>query len=117
MTALRARRHLANQSAPQHSRVLPPARFAPDRLVTRHWSSVRDMSGAPIELIALDRPYPGTITAQREGDPTFTHVHGAGDAIMAALSRGVDLVIPAELFAKIQQDLPPDLPSYIKIRH
>jgi hypothetical protein len=36
---------------------------------------------------------------------------------MAALSRDVDLVIPAELFAELRQDLPPGLPSCIKIRH
>ena len=38
------------------------------------------------------------------------------DAIMAALSRGVDLVVPAKLFAEIRDDFPPDLPPYIKIR-
>jgi hypothetical protein len=70
---------------------------------------------APIELIALDSPYDGVIAACRRGEPSFLWVNGVSDAIMAALSRGVDLVVPAEMFAKIREDFPPELPPYIKI--
>ncbi|RNL77485.1 hypothetical protein [Nocardioides marmorisolisilvae] len=76
----------------------------------------RDYSDAPIELVALDVPFAGAISAQRKGEPSFEHVNGVSDAIMAALSRGVDLVIPRRVFEEIRDDLPQELPSYIKIR-
>jgi hypothetical protein len=74
------------------------------------------MSDAPIELVALDHPYEGVISARRAGEPSFLYVQGISDAIMAALRRGVDLVVPADLFEQIRCDFPPDLPSYIKVR-
>ncbi|SHH43974.1 hypothetical protein SAMN05443575_3870 [Jatrophihabitans endophyticus] len=77
---------------------------------------MNDDGPVPIELVALDQPYEGVIAARRAGEPGFSHVQDVADAIMAALSRGCDLVVPAALFAEIRQDLPPDLPDYIKIR-
>jgi hypothetical protein len=74
------------------------------------------MSDAPIELVALDHPDEGVISARRTGEPTFLYVQGISDAIMAALARGVDLVVPADLFEQIRSDFPPDLPPYIKVR-
>jgi nucleoside-diphosphate-sugar epimerase len=74
------------------------------------------VSNAPVELIALDEPYEGVISARREGEPTFTHVQDVADAIMAALSRGVYVVVPAAMFEQIRGDVPPDLPPYIKVR-
>ena len=71
---------------------------------------------APVELIALDEPYEGVISARRAGEPSFSHVQDVADAIMAALARGVDLVVPAALFDEIRSEFPPDLPPYIKIR-
>jgi hypothetical protein len=70
---------------------------------------------AAIELIALDSPFDGVIAAYRRGEPSFLWVNGVSDAIMAALSRDVDLVVPAEMFAKIREDFPPELPPYIKV--
>ncbi len=74
------------------------------------------MSDAPVELIALDEPYEGVISARREGEPSFSHVQDVADAIMAALARGVDLVVPADLFNEIRDSFPPHLPPYIKVR-
>ncbi|WP_375504831.1 hypothetical protein [uncultured Jatrophihabitans sp.] len=74
------------------------------------------MSEAPIELVALDEPYEGVISAHRDGEPSFSHVQDVADTIMAALSRGVDLIVPAALFAEIQNSFPPELPPYIKVR-
>lgn len=74
------------------------------------------MSGAPIELIAVGDPYPETISARRDGEPSFKWVNGIGDAIMAALGRGVDLIVPQEVFEEIRDEFPPELPPYIKIR-
>ena len=71
--------------------------------------------GAPIELIALDTPYQGVIAAYRQGEPDFLWVNGVSDAIMAARSRGVDLVVPAAMFAEIRQEFPPKLPPYIRV--
>jgi hypothetical protein len=71
---------------------------------------------APIELVGLDDPVEGAISARREGEPTFTHVEGVADAIMAALARGVDLVVPAGMLDEIRSSFPADLPPYIKIR-
>jgi hypothetical protein len=71
----------------------------------------------PIELIALDDPYSGAISARRAGEPSFTHVSGLGDAMMTALSRGCDLVIPEAMLAELGADsLPPDLPAWVQIR-
>jgi hypothetical protein len=56
------------------------------------------------------------MSARRDGEPSFTGVQGMADAIMSALSRGVDLVVPSELFNQNRGDFPPDLPPYIKIR-
>lgn len=74
-----------------------------------------DDEDAPIVLIALDTPYDGVIAAHRRGEPDFLWVNGVSDAIMAALARGVDLVVPAEMFEKIREDFPPALPPYIKV--
>jgi hypothetical protein len=46
------------------------------------------------------------MSARRDGEPSFTGVEGVADAIMAALSRGVDLVVPSELFNQNCDDLP-----------
>lgn len=73
-------------------------------------------TAAPVELIALDQPYEGVISARRDGEPGFSHVQDVADGIMAALSRGVDLVVPAVMFAEIRGSFPPELPPYIKIR-
>lgn len=73
------------------------------------------MNDAPIELIALDEPYEGVISARREGE-SFSHVQDVADAIMAALARGVDLVVPRKLFDEIRGEFPPELPPYIKVR-
>jgi hypothetical protein len=77
---------------------------------------VSGMNDAPIELIALDEPYEGVISARLAGEPSFSHVQDIGDAIMAALARGVDLVVPSDLFDEIRDDFPRDLPPYIKVR-
>jgi hypothetical protein len=76
---------------------------------------VRKSSDAPVELIAVNDPFEGVISARREGEPGFSHVQDVADAIMAALSRGVDLVVPAALFDEIRDSFPPDLPGYIKV--
>ena len=73
------------------------------------------MNDAPVELLALIDD-DGRMSARREGEPSFTGVEGVADAIMSALSRGVDLVIPSELFNQIRDHFPRDLPSYITIR-
>lgn len=75
-----------------------------------------EFSEAPVELLELDEPHEGNITARREGEPSFTHVQDVADAIMAALSRGVDLVVPSVMFNEIRDSFPPDLPPYIKVR-
>jgi hypothetical protein len=67
-------------------------------------------------VIALDEPYDGVISARRDGEPSVSHGQDVADAIMAALSRGVDLVVPEALFTAIREDFPPDLPPYIKMR-
>jgi hypothetical protein len=76
------------------------------------------VTGHPIVLIALDQPNAGEITAHREGESSFTHVSGLGDAMQAALTRGVDLVVPANLAEVLFRDFPSDseLPEWIKIR-
>jgi hypothetical protein len=35
---------------------------------------------------------------------------------MAAFSRGVDLVVPAAMFARIRNSFPPDMSPYIEVR-
>lgn len=40
------------------------------------------LGDAPIELMALDDPYEGVISAHREGELSFSHVQGVADAIM-----------------------------------
>jgi hypothetical protein len=52
----------------------------------------------------------------RDGEPSFLYVNGVSDAIMAALNRGVDLVVPSELFDQIRSEFPSDLPPYIQVR-
>jgi hypothetical protein len=74
------------------------------------------MDDSPVELDTIDVPYEGVISARRDGEPDFLWVQGIGDAIMSALARGVDLVVPARIFAELRDDFPPDLPPYIKIR-
>lgn len=71
---------------------------------------------APIELVAVDVPFDGVMSARRDGEPDLRWVNGVGDAILAALTRGVDLIVPAALLDEIREDLPPDLPRYIKVR-
>jgi hypothetical protein len=70
---------------------------------------------APIVLDALDQPEPGLILAHREGEPEFLWVQDLGDAVQAAWARGVDLVIPATIYEEIRDELPPELPEWIKI--
>jgi hypothetical protein len=73
------------------------------------------VSDAPVELLTVvDED--GRMSARREGEPSFTGVEGVADAIMAALARGVDLVVPQQLFNEIRNDFPPELPPYIKVR-
>jgi len=74
------------------------------------------VSSEPVELIALDEPAQGLISARRNAEPTFTHVQGIADAMMAALSRGVDLVIPKQLYPDLRESLPPELPPWVKVR-
>jgi hypothetical protein len=50
------------------------------------------VSDAPVELIDDD----GRMSARRHGEPEFSGVQGVADAIMSALSGGVDLVVPSE---------------------
>ena len=82
------------------------------------WSpaTVLKVDDAPIELLALDQPRPGLIAARRVGEPSFSHVQDIGDAMMAAMSRGVDLIIPAAIADVVMRDLPLELPNWIKIR-
>jgi hypothetical protein len=54
------------------------------------------------------------MSARRDGEPEFTCVEDVADAIMAALARGVDLVVPRQLFDEIRDAFPPDLPPYIR---
>jgi len=49
--------------------------------------AVSRLSHAPVELIALDDPFDGVISARRAGEPSFLYVNGISDAIMAALMR------------------------------
>lgn len=51
----------------------------------------------PIELIALGEPDEGGSKLGAVGEPGFSHVQYVADGIMAALSRGVDLVAPAAI--------------------
>jgi hypothetical protein len=74
------------------------------------------VAGGPIELVAIDWTNNGVITARREGEPSFVWVQDMGDAIQAAIARGVDLVVPADLVAELRAigDLPLDwLPDRI----
>jgi hypothetical protein len=84
----------------------------------RSWpdSYVSYVNDAPIELLAPYRPSQGLIPARREGEPSFVGVQDIGDAMMAAMARGVDLVVPADLAGELLGDLPRDLPDWIKIR-
>jgi len=79
-------------------------------------SRLANVSPEPVELIALDEPAQGLISARRNGEPTFTHVQDIADAMLAALSRGADLVIPAQLYAELGEALPPELPPWVKVR-
>jgi hypothetical protein len=74
-----------------------------------------NVNDAPVELIALIDD-DGRMSARRDGEPSFIGVQSVADAIMSALRRGVDLVVPRELFNQSRGDFPPDLPPYIKIR-
>ena len=68
----------------------------------------------PVELLSVvDED--GPMSARREGEPEFTGVQDIADAIMAAMARGVDLVVPRRLFDEIRDGFPPELPSYIKV--
>jgi hypothetical protein len=77
--------------------------------------TVAGVSSAPVELVSL-LDHGGRMSARREGEPAFTGVEGVADAIMAALARGVDLVVPRQLFEETRDAFPPELPSYIKVR-
>lgn len=74
------------------------------------------MDDAPIELLAAYSPSEGMIPARRKGEPSFVGVQDIGDAMMAALARGVDLVIPADLAEELLRGLPRDLPYWVKVR-
>ena len=69
-----------------------------------------------MELIAVDEPYVGVISARRQGEAGFSHVQDVADAIMASLARGVDLVVPSALFEQMRDEFPAELPPYIKVR-
>lgn len=56
---------------------------------TQDGAPVSGMSDAPIELIPLDEPYEGVISACREGEPSFSHGQDVADAIMTALASRV----------------------------
>ena len=77
------------------------------------------MSGAPIELLAFNEPYPGVIRARRDGEPSFTHVQDLGDAYMAAQERGVHVVISQRLIDELRAagEFPPDRPTWVEIRN
>ena len=76
------------------------------------------MAGAPSELLALNEPYPGVISARREGEPSFSHVQDIGDAYMAAVERGVGLVASAALVEQLREagELPAETPPWIEVR-
>jgi hypothetical protein len=56
------------------------------------------------------------ISARRDGESSFSHVQDVAVAIMAALARGVRLVVPGDMFEQIGDSFPPGLPPYIKVR-
>jgi hypothetical protein len=91
-----------------------------DRSVQAHpiagHATISRMDDSPIELDTVDVPFVDVISARRDGEADFLWVHGIADAIMSARARGVDLVVPARMFAELRDDFPPDLPPYIKIR-
>jgi hypothetical protein len=70
---------------------------------------------APVELIANNDPTDGLISARRAGEPSFVWVNSGIDALMAARSRGVDLVVPESLMLEIRDEFPPHLPSFVRI--
>jgi hypothetical protein len=76
------------------------------------------MSGAPIELLAVDDPHPGVIRARREGEPSFSQVQDIGDAYQAATARGVHVVMTQQLIDQLRAagDLPTELPEWIEVR-
>jgi len=83
----------------------------------------RLVAGAPIELIDIDEW--GGISARRGGEPSFTGVSGTGgiggiggigDAIMAAMARDVELIVPAHLADELLADLPLDAMPWIQVR-
>jgi hypothetical protein len=74
------------------------------------------VSSEPVELIAFEETAEGLISARRYGEPTFTHVQDIADAMAAALDRGVDLVIPKQLYADLRGCLPPELPPWVRVR-
>jgi hypothetical protein len=80
------------------------------------WPRLARVSSEPVELVALNQPTEGLISARRRGEPTFTHVQSLADAMLAALARGVDLIIPKRLYSELSDDLPPELPSWVKVR-
>ena len=49
------------------------------------------------------------------GFPASMESQGVSDAIVAALSRGVDLVVPP-IVEQLREDFPPDLPSQIVVQ-
>ena len=101
----------------------------PRRWLRRHRRIPRDqirrrqlvadrMREAPIELVGIDWASDGVITARRDGEPSLVRVQDIGDAIQAAIARGVELVVPADLLTELRAngDLPSDwLPDRIVV--
>ncbi len=79
-------------------------------------TGMSEVSSAPVELLALDEPYEGGHLRSPRRRAELLSRAGRGDAIMAALPRGVDLVVPAIMFAEMRDSFPPELPPYIRVR-
>ena len=73
------------------------------------------MDRAPVVLIGAANDGTGRMTASRDGEPGFTAVSDLSDAMMAALSLGVDLVVPRQLYLRLRSEFPPELPDWIRI--
>jgi hypothetical protein len=69
----------------------------------------------PVVLIAALNDGTGRMTARRDGEAGFTAVSDLSDAMMAALSRGVNLVVPRDLLLLTKSEFPPELPGWIRI--
>ena len=75
------------------------------------------MSGAPLCVDGWDEA--GQVwLAHRDGEPSFVWVRGFTDAYLAArVSRGVDLVVPAGIYAEwvAMGDAPEQVPAGVKL--